>query len=170
MPTSAWPCASKSGARCARTCASWSCRRHSTAPARRAHLGGAPVAATGGCSRSGIEHLAAARPSRWSGGSRAPSSWRWAPVAGERARLPARRGRDRPRRGAARGAPGTPVVSPLHGDLPRAEQDAALRPGAGAAQGRARHHHRRDQPDHRGLARGRRRRPGAAAALRPAPA
>ena len=59
--------------------------------------------------------------------------------------------------------PGTPVF-PLYGDLPRAAQDAAIRPGASAAD-RARDQHRRDQPDHRGDRRGGRQRARAAAAL-----
>ena len=61
---------------CALICGCWPCRRHSMVPpSQRIWATHRWCAATGGCSRSGSSIWAATRPSLWSCGSRAPSSW-----------------------------------------------------------------------------------------------
>jgi hypothetical protein len=85
-------------------------------------------------------------------------------------RLPPRPGRDSPHRrasGRARPRPRRPPRSPLRrARLRRAGPGDQPRP-AGRAQGRPRHLHRRDQPDHRGRAGGDRQRPRPRPTVRP---
>ena len=127
-------------------------------------LGGAPVMTSAG--RTFPVEV------RWAPRRRGPAGFRRgrrrAPRAGRRPRrcagVPARRGRDPGGHRRPRDPAGVEVL-PLHGSLPAAAQDRALR--AGARRGRAGHRPGRDQRDGRRRGSGGRRRAGPPPRLRP---
>ena len=165
-PTSAsrWRCDS-AAALLRRTCACWSCRRRSTA---------APVARAAGRRAGDRPPRAACFPvetrylDRDAGGTRSRTRsagavrGALAQESGRRPGVPAGRRGDPPRRGAARGAGARARRATSRRSTATSRRPAGRAPSRrappGRAQGRARHLHRRDQPDHRGRARRDRRR------------
>ena len=163
MPISASRCASMCKPRCVRTCGCWSCRRRWMARPLRACWASAPRITSAGKSFAVDIALPDCEPQASRSGPRPRQS------------ISQARSRERslacsmtdpgdilaflPGQGEIRrterllldaGLPGGTRVLPLYGDLPAAQQDAALVPAAcRPPQDRAGHQHRGNQPDDR---------------------